>query len=288
MEQYQTLLRHILENGTDKGDRTGTGTISVFGYQNRYDLAKGFPIVTTKRIPFRVIAEELFWFIRGETSIIPLLKKNVHIWDDWPYAKFKSSNEFKGETMKEFTDRMLAESEFAKEYEDLGPVYGKQWRNFGGVDQLVEIQQRIRDKPNDRRLIISAWNPPEVPDMTLPPCHAFMQFYVANKKLSCHMYQRSADAFLGVPFNIAGYALLTHMMAQATNNEPGDFVHSFGDLHIYKNHIKQVEEQLSREPKPLPKLSLNKEKKDVRDFTIDDVILEGYDPHPKIEAPVAV
>lgn len=264
MKQYHDLLEHILKNGTQKGDRTGTGTISTFGYQMRFDLSEGFPVLTTKKLHLKSIIHELLWFIAGDTNIKYLKDNGVRIWDEW-----------------------------ADENGDLGPVYGYQWRswpnpNGGTVDQLKLLVEQIKNNPNSRRHIISAWNPADVPNMALPPCHCLFQFYVAEGKLSCQLYQRSADTFLGVPFNIASYALLTLMMAQVCDLEPGEFIHSFGDVHLYNNHIEQTKEQLSREPKELPTMKINPEVKDLFQFKFEDFELINYHPHPHIKASVSV
>ncbi|MBQ6437077.1 MAG: thymidylate synthase [Bacteroidales bacterium] len=264
MKQYLDLLRHIRENGTFKEDRTGTGTQSVFGYQMRFNLADGFPLLTTKKVHLKSIIYELLWFIAGDTNIKYLKDHGVSIWDEW-----------------------------ADENGDLGPVYGHQWRSFptpdgGHVDQLKNVVEQLKKNPDSRRHIVCAWNPAEVDQMALPPCHTLFQFYVADGRLSCQLYQRSADVFLGVPFNIASYALLTLMMAQVCGYEPGDFVHTFGDVHIYKNHFDQVALQLSREPRKLPTMRLNPDRKDLFEFQYEDFTLEGYDPWPAIKAPVAV
>uniref|UniRef100_UPI0040482F57 thymidylate synthase n=2 Tax=Roseivirga sp. TaxID=1964215 RepID=UPI0040482F57 len=264
MKQYHDLMRHILENGVDKGDRTGTGTRSVFGYQMRFDLSEGFPVITTKKLHLRSIIHELLWFLKGETNIKYLKENGVSIWDEW-----------------------------ADEHGELGPVYGYQWRNWpardgGTIDQIAKVVEQIKKSPNSRRLIVSAWNVADVDNMALPPCHAFFQFYVAEGKLSCQLYQRSADVFLGVPFNIASYALLVMMMAQVCDLAPGDFVHTFGDAHLYSNHFEQTELQLSREFRPLPQLKINPEVKNIFDFKFEDFELVGYDPHPHIKAAVAV
>ncbi|OAM76058.1 thymidylate synthase [Devosia elaeis] len=264
MQPYLQLLSDILENGADKSDRTGTGTRSIFGYQMRFDLSKGFPLVTTKQLHRKSIIYELLWFIRGETNVRWLQERGVTIWDEW-----------------------------ADENGDLGPVYGSQWRSWPApdgrhIDQLANVIESIRNRPDSRRHIVSAWNPAEVDKMALPPCHCLFQFYVANGKLSCQLYQRSADSFLGVPFNIASYALLTHMIAQVTGLEVGDFVHTLGDAHLYSNHFEQARLQLSREPRPLPKLVINPERKRIEDFVFEDFTFEGYDPHPRIQAPIAV
>lgn len=264
MQAYLDLLRHIKTHGTIKGDRTGTGTISTFGYQMRFDLSQGFPLLTTKKLHLRSIIYELLWFLRGETNIQYLHDHKVTIWDEWADAN--------GE---------------------LGPIYGYQWRSWptpdgGHIDQITQLIEQIRNNPNSRRLIVSAWNVAEIDKMALPPCHSLFQFYVADGKLSCQLYQRSADVFLGVPFNIASYALLTMMIAQVTGLTPGDFVHTLGDAHIYLNHQEQVEEQLSRTPRPLPTMKLNLEVKSIFDFQYEDFTLEGYDPYPTIKAPIAV
>lgn len=314
MEQYIKLCEHILATGTKKEDRTGTGTISIFGYQMRFSLQEGFPLVTTKKIPFRLIASELLWFIKGDTNIKYLLQHNNNIWNEWAFKKWVESNDYNGPDMTDFGLRsleddelniqymeqmeifkrlILEDNEFAKKYGELGNVYGKQWRDWKtskgeSIDQLQEVINTIKKNPSSRRLIISAWNPEDVPSMALPPCHTMFQFYVLDGKLSCQLYQRSGDVFLGVPFNIASYALLTHLIAHECGLEVGDFIHTLGDAHIYLNHIEQVETQLKREPKALPTLELNKEKTSVFDFEMDDIKVEGYDPHPAIKAPVAV
>lgn len=294
-----------MKTGVDKSDRTGVGTRSVFGYQMRFDLAEGFPLLTTKKVPFRLIAEELLWFIAGDTQLRTLALKDVHIWDEWPYKAYLIRNEKPipktgsaewNAGIKEFIERIKADEAFAAEYGDLGPVYGYQWRHWptpGGqeIDQLRDVVEQIKTNPNSRRLIVSAWNPADIEEMAkagLPPCHCLFQFYVANGKLSCQLYQRSCDTFLGVPFNIASYSLLTMMIAQVTGLEPGGFVWTGGDVHLYSNHFAQVEEQLSREPRPLPVLKLNPAVKDLFAFKMEDFTLEGYDPHPPIKAPIAV
>lgn len=274
MKQYLDLVKHVLEHGNQKGDRTGTGTLSVFGYQMRFDLSEGFPMVTTKKLHLKSIIHELLWFLKGETNIAYLKDNGVKIWDDWADADG-----------------------------NLGPIYGHQWRNWNSeeIDQIQEVIQILKTNPNSRRMLVSAWNPSVLPDdkktfaenvannkAALPPCHAFFQFYVANGKLSCQLYQRSADIFLGVPFNIASYALLTLMVAQVCNLKPGDFIHTFGDAHIYNNHIEQLELQLTREPKTLPKIILNPNIKNILDFTYDDFTLENYAPHPHIKGSVSV
>ncbi len=264
MKQYLDLLNHIVETGVEKGDRTGTGTKSVFGYQMRFNLEDGFPLVTTKKVHMKSIVHELLWFLNGDTNIAYLNSNGVSIWNEW-----------------------------ADENGDLGHIYGYQWRSWPGpdgktFDQISEVVRSLKNNPDSRRHIVSAWNVAEVPDMALPPCHVMFQFYVANGKLSCHLYQRSADVFLGVPFNIASYALLTMMMAQVTGYKPGEFVHSLGDTHIYLNHLEQVKLQLSREPMPLPTLRLNPEVKNIFDFKYSDITLEGYLSHPAIKADIAV
>ena len=274
MKAYQDLLQHILENGNQKGDRTGTGTYSVFGHQMRFDLAEGFPLITTKKVHFKSVVYELLWFISGKTNISYLQENGVKIWNQW-----------------------------ADENGDLGPVYGKQWRDWNGesIDQLKNVIHQLKNNPNSRRMMVSAWNPSVLPDTSisfaenvangkaaLPPCHALFQFYVADNKLSCQLYQRSADVFLGVPFNIASYALLTEMIAQVCGLETGEFIHTFGDVHIYQNHVEQVKLQLTREPRSLPQVQLNPSIAAIDDFTYEDIELLNYDPHPRIKAPIAV
>lgn len=293
MKQYLDLCKKILETGHYKDDRTGTGTYSIFGAQTRYNLEEGFPLVTTKKVFLRGIIHELLWFISGDTNIKYLVDNNVHIWDDWAYKAYSLSDEFKGEDMKAFADKIKelpSDDPFVKKWGELGPVYGRQWRNFNeqGVDQLKNLIEQIKTNPNSRRLIISAWNPCEVDKMALPPCHSFMQFYVLDGKLSCQLYQRSADIFLGVPFNIASYSLFTMMIAQVCGLKPGEFVHTMGDAHIYSNHVDQIKLQLSREPKKLPTMKINPNVKSIFDFTIDDFTLEGYEPWPRIKGEVAV
>jgi thymidylate synthase len=301
MEAYCDLLKYILEQGVEKMDRTGTGTKSVFGYQMKINLQNGFPLLTTKKVAFRWLAEELLWFIKGETNIRPLVQKGISIWNEWPFQywleqnqwnkKFPKYTEAWKEKMKEFIERIATDEQFAKEWGELGPVYGKQWRNFGGVDQLSQVIHDIKVNPDSRRLIVSAWNPVDIPGMVLsglPPCHTLFQFYVAEGTLSCQLYQRSADVFLGVPFNIASYALLTHLIAHVTQLTPGNFIHTFGDAHIYNNHFEQVREQLSRTPGPLPSLSLNKEIKNLFDFKYEDILLHGYLPQPAIKGSVSI
>ncbi len=264
MKQYHELMQHVLQNGTQKHDRTGTGTISVFGYQMRFNLQEGFPLITTKKVHLRSIIHELIWFLKGETNIKYLKDNGVSIWDEW-----------------------------ADENGELGPVYGSQWRSWpspggGHIDQITQVIKQIRSNPDSRRLIVSAWNVAEIENMALPPCHSFFQFYVADGKLSCQLYQRSADIFLGVPFNIASYALLNMMVAQVCKLEAGDFVHTFGDAHLYNNHLDQTKLQLSRECRPLPTMKLNPEISDIFDFKFEDFSLENYDPHPHIKGAVAI
>lgn len=293
MKQYLDLCKKILNEGHYKDDRTGTGTYSIFGYQARYNLSDGFPLLTTKKVFLRGIIHELLWFISGSTNIKYLVDNNVHIWDDWAYKAYKNSNEFEGEDMKQFAERIKgldANDPFVKKWGELGPVYGRQWRNFNeeGVDQLAILIDQIKNNPNSRRLIISAWNPCEVDQMALPPCHSFMQFYVIDGKLSCQLYQRSADVFLGVPFNIASYSLFTMMIAQVCGLKAGEFIHTMGDAHIYSNHVEQIKLQLTREPKKLPTMRINPNVKSIFDFKIDDFTLEDYDPYPAIKGEVAV
>ncbi|QDP40406.1 thymidylate synthase [Radiobacillus deserti] len=313
-QAYLKLCEEVLEHGTIKGDRTNTGTHSLFGYQMRFDLSEGFPLLTTKLVPFRLIASELLWFIKGDSNIRYLLEHNNNIWNEWAFKKWIESEQYDGPDMTDFGRRslldeafnaqyreqmdrfkqlVLTDDGFAKRFGDLGSVYGKQWRAWQTttnqtIDQLNDVIETIKVNPDSRRLIVSAWNPEDVPNMALPPCHTMFQFYVADGKLSCQLYQRSGDIFLGVPFNIASYALLTHLIAHECNLKVGDFIHTLGDAHIYSNHKEQVLTQLSREPKSLPNLKLNPEKKSVFDFEMEDLALEGYDPHPSIKAPVAV
>lgn len=290
MQQYLDLCRHVLEHGEKRDDRTGTGTISTFGYQMRFDLTKGFPLLTTKKVFYRGIFEELLWFLSGNTNIKPLVDKKVGIWNEWPYDKYSKSPDFKGETLEEFIGKIRDDQEFADKYGDLGPVYGKQWRDFNGVDQITQLIEGIKNNPFSRRHLVVAYNPSEVKDMALPPCHSLFQFYVSadGKKLSCQLYQRSGDVFLGVPFNIASYSLLLAMVAQVCDLEPYEFIHTFGDVHIYLNHLDQINEQLSRTPRPLPKLVLNKDVKNIFDFKYEDIKIEDYDPYPAIKGAVSV
>ena len=288
MKQYLDMCRFVLENGVKKTDRTGTGTISYFGYQMRFNLNEGFPLLTTKRVYRRPIIHELLWFLKGDTNIKYLVDNDVKIWNEWPYEAYKKSSEFQGETLEEFVSKIKESDEFAQKWGNLGPVYGHQWRNFGGVDQIAKLIEGLKNNPDSRRHIVSAWNPTEVDDMALPPCHCFMQFYVVNNKLSCQLYQRSADIFLGVPFNIASYSLLTMMIAQVCGFELGDFVHTIGDAHIYLNHVEQVKLQLTREPRPLPKMIINPNVKSIFDFKYEDFEVVDYNPHKSIKGEVSV
>lgn len=290
MKQYLELCQHILDHGEMRMDRTNTGTKSCFGYQMRMDLREGFPLLTTKKVFFKGICEELLWFISGNTNIQPLVQKNVRIWNEWPYEKYKKSAAYQNETLEEFVEKIKNDDAFAKEHGDLGPVYGHQWRDFFGVDQLENLIHDLKENPFSRRHIISAWNPAQIKDMALPPCHAFMQFYVSSdrKYLSCQLYQRSADVFLGVPFNIASYALLTHMIAQVCGYEAKEFIHTFGDVHIYTDHFEQIHTQLERTPRKLPKLKMNSEIKSIYDFKYEDFEIVDYDPWPAIKGKVSV
>lgn len=313
-QEYLDLGQKLITEGHKKGDRTGTGTLSLFGYQMRFDLAKGFPLLTTKRVPFGLIKSELLWFLKGDTNIRYLLQHNNHIWDEWAFEKYVQSSDYHGPDMTDFGRRCLADEAFNKQYQeeskkfcelilndeafaekygDLGLIYGSQWRHWetkdgGFIDQIRNVIEMIKTAPDSRRLIVSAWNPEDVPSMALPPCHTMFQFYVNDGKLSCQLYQRSADVFLGVPFNIASYALLTHLIAHETGLEAGEFVHTLGDAHLYLNHVEQMKEQLSRKVRAFPVLVLNKEKQSVFDFEMEDIRVENYDPHPAIKAPIAV
>jgi thymidylate synthase len=290
MKQYHALLNEILEKGTDRLDRTSTGTRSIFGYQMRFDLAEGFPLLTTKKVHFKSVVYELLWFITGSTNIRPLVLNNVRIWNEWPYERFVKSDAYNNESLDDYVERIKNDQTFADKHGNLGPVYGKQWRDFNGVDQLKQLIEGIRHNPFSRRHIISAWNPAELENMALPPCHMMMQFYVSSdrKRLSCQLYQRSADVFLGVPFNIASYALFTHLIAQVCDLEAGEFIHTFGDVHIYNDHMEQVALQLSREPLPLAHLRLNPMIKEIEDFRYEDIELLDYQSHPAIKAKVSV
>jgi len=314
MKQYLELAQKILDEGVTKEDRTGVGTKSIFGHQMRFDLQEGFPLLTTKKVAFRLIKSELLWFLKGETNIRYLLEHNNHIWDEWAFERYVNSEDYHGpdmtnfglraqedaefndvyqNEMKQFTEKVLKDEAFAGKYGSLGNVYGAQWRSWpaadgGTIDQIEKVIASIKNNPDSRRHIVSAWNPDEIEDMALPPCHTLFQFYVADGKLSCQLYQRSADLFLGVPFNIASYALLTHLIAEETGLEVGEFVHTFGDAHIYLNHLDQINLQLSRETRSLPRLVLNDEKDSVFDFDVDDIKIVDYDPHQGIRAPIAV
>ncbi|WKN28721.1 thymidylate synthase [Apilactobacillus kunkeei] len=313
-DAYLNLAKYVLENGHRKEDRTGTGTISTFGYQMRFDLSKGFPLLTTKKVPFGLIKSELLWFLRGDTNIQFLLKHKNHIWDEWAFKSWVESDEYEGPDMtdfglraekdaefkkqylaekKKFCKRIVEDDDFAKKYGDLGLVYGSQWRKWktttgGTIDQIQNVIDQIKKNPDSRRLIVSAWNPEDIPFVALPPCHTMFQFYVNDGKLSCQLYQRSGDIFLGVPFNIASYALLTSLIAKECGLEPGEFIHTLGDAHIYSNHVSQVKEQLSREPYEAPKLWLNPDKESIFDYDMEDIKVIDYKHHDPIKAPVAV
>ncbi len=310
---YHDLCKRVLEEGENKDDRTGTGTISIFGHQMRFDLSEGFPLLTTKKVSFKLIATELLWFIKGDTNIRYLLQYKNNIWNEWAFKKWVESNDYDGPDMTDFGRRSLVDDEFNEQYKaqlaifkdkilndddfmikygDLGNVYGKQWRDWKDqdgkrFDQLKTLIENIKQNPNSRRHIISAWNPTEIDTMALPPCHTLFQFYVKDGKLSCQLYQRSADIFLGVPFNIASYGLLTHLIAKECGLEVGEFVHTFGDAHIYKNHIDAINEQLSRDSYDAPKLNINTDKS-LFDIEYEDLEIDGYESHPSIKAPIAV
>lgn len=314
-QAYLNLCENILNHGFKKNDRTGTGTYSVFGYQMRFDLNQGFPLLTTKKVPFRLIASELLWFIKGDTNIRYLLENNNNIWNEWAFKKWVESDDYNGPDMTDFGRRslqdeafnecyreqmdifktnILTDQDFAKKFGDLGSVYGKQWRHWktttnDTIDQLKQVIESIKHNPDSRRHIVSAWNPEDIPSMALPPCHTLFQFYVADGKLSCQLYQRSGDLFLGVPFNIASYALLTHLIAYETGLEVGEFVHTFGDVHLYTNHVNQVQEQLQRDIKESPQLIIKADdNKSIFDFELSDFEVINYLPHPAIKAPIAV
>lgn len=307
MQQYKDLILHILESGKEKKDRTGTGTLSTFGYQTRYNLAEGFPLVTLKKTFVRGVIEELKWFLDGNTNIKYLVDRDVNIWNADAYRAYKERTRVLRVvpmTEEQFKERIKTDDEFAATYGDLGPIYGAQWRkwettevSYKGddeyptrtyIDQIAQVIQQIKEDPSSRRLIVSAWNPGDVPHVVLPPCHVLFQFYVEDGKLSCQLYQRSADSFLGVPFNIASYALLTHMVAHVCGLEVGEFIHTFGDMHLYLDHVELAKEMVEREPKPLPQLRIKREVKDIDDFKVEDFEIIGYDAHPKIEAKVSV
>ncbi|MCE8159326.1 MAG: thymidylate synthase [Candidatus Moeniiplasma glomeromycotorum] len=289
MKQYLELLTKILQKGVKRPNRTGTDTLALFGSQTRFNLAEGFPLLTTKKVYFRAIIHELLWFIKGETNIKYLVDNKVNIWNEWPFEKYKNSPDYHGEEINQFIQKIKTDNDFAQKHGDLGPVYGKQWRNFGGVDQLKKLVENLKNNPFSRRHILTAWNPPEVNQALLPPCHLLIQFFVStDKKLSCLLYQRSGDVFLGVPFNVASYSLLTFMLAQVCGYGVGEFIHTIGDTHLYSNHIEQVQEQLQREPRKLPSLKLNPAVNSIFDFGFADISLENYEPYPPIKAKVAV
>lgn len=313
MKVYQDLVRTVLKSGYKKEDRTGVGTLSLFGYQMRFDLNQGFPLLTSKRVPFGLIKSELLWFLKGDTNIRYLLEHNNHIWDEWAFERYVKSTNYTGPDMtdfglkaptdpifnesyqiemKKFQEKVLTDSNFAEKFGNLGDVYGKQWRswemrNGDTLDQIANVIEQIKQTPDSRRLIVSAWNPEDIPNMALPPCHTLFQFYVHDNKLSCQLYQRSADIFLGVPFNIASYALLTHLIARETGLEVGEFVHTLGDAHLYLNHLDAAKTLLSREPTHLPQLVIEGNEP-IDQLSIDSVKVEGYQPHPSIKAPIAV
>lgn len=290
MQQYLDLAKYILENGEIRSDRTSTGTKSVFGYQMRFNLQEGFPLLTTKQVFYKGIIHELLWFLSGDTNIRPLVENNVKIWNDWPYAIYQKSSDYQNETMEEFIQKIKEDETFALKHGDLGPVYGKQWRDFFGVDQITNVIEQIRNNPFSRRLLVVAYNPAQVEDMALPPCHSFFQFYVSSdrKRLSLQLYQRSADVFLGVPFNIASYALLLMMVAKVTNLEPYVFIHTLGDTHIYLDHLEQINTQLTREPYPLCKLIIKRDTDDIFAFKFEDFEVVDYKYHPKLVGKVSV
>lgn len=289
MKQYKQLLKLVLEKGTMHENRTGVNAISYFGTQTRYDLTQGFPLLTTKKVAYKAVFHELLWFLQGNHNIKYLVDNNVRIWNEWPYEQYKRSTSYQNESMDEFIQKIKDDEEFAAKWGGLGPVYGKQWRDFNGVDQISNLIHELKTNKYSRRLIVSAWNPAEIQDMLLPPCHAFFQFYVNDKnELSCQLYQRSADLFLGVPFNIASYSLLTLMVAQVCGFKPKEFIHTIGVAHIYENHLEQVEMQLKRRPLKLCQVKLNPNIKDIFKFTIDDIEVIDYKTHAPIKAKVAV
>ncbi|MGP6139826.1 thymidylate synthase [Jeotgalibaca sp. A127] len=313
-KQYLELAQKILDEGVEKSDRTGTGTKSIFGYQMRFDLQKGFPLLTTKKTAFGLIKSELLWFLKGDTNIRYLLENNNHIWDEWAFERYSKSTDYQGpdmtdfgrravqdeafnevyqEQLSAFREKVLTDDIFSEKYGELGNIYGSQWRHWKTtqgetIDQIKDVIQMIKTNPDSRRLIVSAWNPEDVPNMALPPCHTLFQFFVADGKLSCQLYQRSADVFLGVPFNIASYALLTHLIANETGLKVGEFIHTFGDAHLYLNHMDQIKEQLSREVYELPELVIKNPEKSIFDMEKDDIVVKGYKSHPRIKAPIAV
>jgi len=288
MIQYLNMCNYILKNGVTKESRANIDTISIFGYQMKFDISNNFPLLTTKKVNFNAIAHELLWFISGNTNIKYLVDNGVNIWNEWPYENYKKSKEYKGEALSEFVKKIKEDQKFAEKHGNLGPVYGKQWRNFSSIDQLAKLIEDIKNNPDSRRLIITAWNPKEVDEMLLPPCHILMQFYVEKNNLSLQLYQRSGDVFLGIPFNIASYSLLLMMVAQVTNLKPKNFIHTIGDAHIYKNHLKQVQLQLTRTLKELPKVVLNAKIKNIFDFKFEDIKLVNYECHSFIKGKVAV
>lgn len=292
MKQYLDLCKKVLECGHYKNDRTKTGTISYFGAQMRFDLSEGFPLLTTKRVHLKSIIYELLWFIKGDTNIKYLVDHDVRIWNEWPFEKYRNSSDYQNETIEEFVEKIKNDNIFAQKYGDLGPVYGKQWRHFGNdddfVDQFKQVIEEIKKNPDSRRLIVCAWNPLEVSQMALPPCHSLFQFYVNDGKLSCMLYQRSADLFLGVPFNIASYALLTMMVAKVCHLEVGEFIHTLGDAHLYSNHLEQIHRQLTRTPRKLPKMMIHRNTDNIEDFVFEDFELVDYNPYKGIKGKVAV
>ncbi len=290
MKQYLDLVEYILKNGQLRADRTGTGTLAIFGYQMRFNMADGFPLLTTKQVYYKGIIHELLWFLSGSTNIRPLVLNDVNIWNDWPYVKYQSSTEYSGESKEEFIKRIKEDEAFAVKHGDLGPVYGKQWRDFCGVDQISSVIDSIKNNPFSRRHLVVAYNPAETENMALPPCHSFFQFFVSSdrKKLDLQMYQRSADVFLGVPFNIASYALLLALVAKVCGLQPGEFIHTFGDTHIYLNHIEQMKIQITREPYPLPQLLIKKDSTDIFSYRYADFEIVDYIHHPKLQGEVSV